>query len=189
MQRASRRAASATLQALISGSKQHANNGDLTALSQPELRAAAGRTVAALADANSCSLLGYQATSNTSLPTPQAAHESSTPSHAGPAVWPKAAPASPSWPSLRRPHQLAQTISPAAFPYGLGFSQHISVRHKGTKHLDEAAMAAGLSRAAVTEEVLTKVKDHGLLRTAGLIGGKWTETSSDKGTFEVRSWT
>ncbi|KXZ55521.1 hypothetical protein GPECTOR_2g1070 [Gonium pectorale] len=73
----------------------------------------------------------------------------------------------------------------SAFP-SLG-SQLTCLRHKGTTNLDEATQAAGLSRAAVSPDVLSRVKDHGLLHTAGLIGGKWTETASDKGTFEVHN--
>ncbi|PNH03734.1 Succinate-semialdehyde dehydrogenase, mitochondrial [Tetrabaena socialis] len=66
--------------------------------------------------------------------------------------------------------------------------QPSAVRHKSssTSNLEEVAQAAGLSRAAVSEELLSRVKDRGLLHTAGLIGGKWAEAASDKGTFEVR---
>ncbi|GIL79698.1 hypothetical protein Vretimale_12349 [Volvox reticuliferus] len=62
------------------------------------------------------------------------------------------------------------------------------VRHLGTTtNLDEAAQAAGLNKVAVSAEVLSRVKDHGLLHTAGLIGGKWADVASDKSTFEVRN--
>ncbi|PNW80188.1 hypothetical protein CHLRE_08g381702v5 [Chlamydomonas reinhardtii] len=60
------------------------------------------------------------------------------------------------------------------------------VRHKGTRtNLDEAAQATGLSKPAVSADLMSRVKDAGLVRTAGLIGGKWTEVASDKGTFDV----
>ncbi|GLI68110.1 hypothetical protein VaNZ11_012437 [Volvox africanus] len=62
------------------------------------------------------------------------------------------------------------------------------VRHLGTTtNLDEAAQAAGLNKVAVSADVLSRVKDHGLLHTAGFIGGKWADVASDKSTFEVRN--
>ncbi|GIL52528.1 hypothetical protein Vafri_8371 [Volvox africanus] len=62
------------------------------------------------------------------------------------------------------------------------------VRHLGTTtNLDEAAQAAGLNKVAVSAEVLSRVKDRGLLHTAGFIGGKWADVASDKSTFEVRN--
>ncbi|EFJ45913.1 hypothetical protein VOLCADRAFT_93805 [Volvox carteri f. nagariensis] len=51
----------------------------------------------------------------------------------------------------------------------------------------EAAQVVGLNKVAVSELVLSRVKDHGLLHTAGLIGGKWADVASDKSTFEVRN--
>ncbi|GLC70797.1 hypothetical protein PLESTF_001034200 [Pleodorina starrii] len=62
------------------------------------------------------------------------------------------------------------------------------VRYMGTtSNLDEAAQASGLSKPTVSPDVLARVKDHGLIHTAGLIGGKWADVASDKSTFEVRN--
>ncbi|KAG2452440.1 hypothetical protein HYH02_002683 [Chlamydomonas schloesseri] len=83
----------------------------------------------------------------------------------------------------------ASAALPAPTPHVYGQPVPYGVRHKGTArtNLDEAAQATGLSKPAVSPELLARVTDQRLIRTAGLIGGKWTEVSSDKSTFEVKN--
>ncbi|KAG2501752.1 hypothetical protein HYH03_000252 [Edaphochlamys debaryana] len=110
--------------------------------------------------------------------SPSSAHPTATPTPT-PTTW--APPALPAF-------HLA--LSPTAAVHAVR-AQHsmASVRHMGTtRNLDEAAQAAtGSAKPAMPAEVLAKLKDPTLVHTAGLIGGKWTEQSSDKSTFEVRN--
>jgi hypothetical protein len=77
-----------------------------------------------------------------------------------------------------RPPHLRELSS--ALPFG--------VRLKHTKsNLDEAAVAAGLSKPSVVGDWVSKLNDPSLVKTAAFIGGKWAETASDKQTFDV-SW-
>lgn len=53
-------------------------------------------------------------------------------------------------------------------------------------NLEEAAEAAGLIiKPSVSDELLGRLKDKGLLHTAGYIGGKWTSGSKKGASFQV----
>lgn len=52
-------------------------------------------------------------------------------------------------------------------------------------NLSEAAEAAGLTKPDVSEALLGRLKDKGLIHTAGYIGGKWQTASANGVTFQV----
>lgn len=52
-------------------------------------------------------------------------------------------------------------------------------------NLQEAAEAAGLAKPDAAEELLGRLKDKDLLRTAGFIGGKWTNAGAKGATFQA----